>query len=87
MQTLKTHSSNKAQGGKDYSIHNDVAITGFQDGISRRPQTHLLASLLWIFEFEYRKVTRCEKYFVGDRDYKHAKGSIDKEYDEVLDII
>ncbi len=55
MQTLKSHSSQKVQSAKDYSIHNDVTISGFHDGIARRPQTHLLASLLWILDFEYRK--------------------------------
>lgn len=44
---------------KDYSIHNDVAIAGFTDGVGRRPAQHLLAAILWVLDFEYRKIDRC----------------------------
>ena len=42
---------------------------------------------MWIFEFEYRKIDRCPKVFVGDRDYRYAKTYIDREYDEIIDIL
>ena len=44
---------------KDYSIHNDVCIAGFTDGVGRRPAQHLIAAILWVLDFEYKKMDRC----------------------------
>jgi hypothetical protein len=58
---------------KDYSINNDVAVTGFMDGVGRRPLQHMIAQIIWILKFECKKVTRCAELFVGERDNRNAK--------------
>lgn len=54
---------------KEYSIHKDCAIAGF-DGISRRPKYHMIASILWLIDFNLRKVNRKSEFFIGDRNRK-----------------
>ena len=43
------------------------------DGVGRRPHWHLMASIMWIFKFEYLNINRCAEFFVGDRNYEEAK--------------
>ena len=71
--------------GKDFSIVNDVAISGFRDGIARRPIYHMVASLMWVLNFEYKKVNRCSQYFSGERS--SAKKNTEAEYDQIIDDI
>ena len=74
--------------GKDFSIVNDVAISGFRDGIARRPIYHMVASLMWILNFEYKKVNRCSQFFIGERNYDYAKKNTEAEYDSIIaDVI
>jgi hypothetical protein len=49
-----------------YSIFSEVAITGFE-AIGRRPQYHLIANLIWIIDFELRKIDRKPSLFLGNR--------------------
>ena len=79
--------TNKESQNKDYSVHNDVAISGFEDGVARRPYFHFIANILWIFKYDYQKVNRRVELFADGRDTKHSQNFIDKDYDEVLDII
>lgn len=51
--------NNALEVEKDYSIHNDVSISGFEDGVARRPHMHLIASIMWILQFELKKQYRC----------------------------
>lgn len=66
------HVDEEKNQAKDFSIHNDVAIAGFVDGVARRPYWHLMASILWIFQFEYTNINRCPEFFVGDRNFEEA---------------
>ena len=54
---------------KEYSIHKDCAIAGF-DGVCRRPKYHMIASVLWLIDFNLRKVNRKSEFFIGDRNRK-----------------
>ena len=54
----------KAQS--DFSLQKNCALAGF-DGIARRPKKHLIASLLWLINFKYRKLDRKTDSFIGER--------------------
>lgn len=71
----------------DFKVHKDVALAGFTDGVARRPQHQLLASILWTLDFEYRRVNRRVDCFLGDRNSQVATPKTEKEYDEVLDTL
>ena len=69
-------------------MHKDVALAGF-DGIARRPKHHLIASMLWLVDFTYRKANRRADCFLGARSGRSAetRERVEREYDEVLDIL
>lgn len=69
-----------------YSIHKDPAIAGVE-AIGRRPKHHLIASVLWLMDFTYRKQTRRSHCFLGSRSYKSHARQVEREYDEILDIL
>ena len=73
---------------KEYSLHKDCALAGF-DAIARRPKKHLLASILWLIDFTYRKSHRKAECFLGDRSGRipETMATVDNEYDEILDIL
>ena len=56
----------EGKGKSEFSLHKDCALTGF-DAIARRPKKHLIASLLWLINFNYRKTDRKTDNFIGDR--------------------
>ena len=68
-------------------MHNDVAISGFEDGVARRPYFHFIANILWIFKYEYQKVNRRTELFEDGRDAKVSAHFINKDYDEIVNII
>lgn len=78
----------ESEAKKEYSIHKDCALSGF-DGICRRPRHHLIASVLWLVDFNLRKINRKTDFFIGDRNRKidHVQAAVEAEYDEVLDIL
>ena len=78
---------NRTTKNKSNHNHNDISICGFVDGVARRPSIHLLAAVMWVLNFEYRKINRTPQYLVGDRNYNQVKNLIETEYDEILDII
>ena len=71
----------------DFKVHKDVAIAGFTDGVARRPKHQLMAAIMWMFDFEYRKVNRRVECFLGNRNSQVANDRTEKEYDEILDIL
>lgn len=73
---------------KKYSIHKDCAVVGIE-AIARRPKYHLIASVLWLVDFSFRKVNRKSDFFAGNRNRKieSVLATIEQEYDEVLDIL
>jgi len=85
--TEKEITSDQLAKNKDFSVHNDVAISGFEDGVARRPYFHFIANILWIFKYEYQKVNRRTELFEDGRNAKTSKHFIDKEYDELVNII
>jgi hypothetical protein len=70
-----------------YSIFSEVAVAGFE-AIGRRPKYHLIANILWIIDFELRKVDRKPSLFLGNRASTTALlDKVEEEYDEILDIL
>ena len=69
-------------------MHKDIALAGF-DAISRRPKHHLIASMLWLIDFTYRKTYRKADAFLGDRsaNVEETREAVEAEYDEILDIL
>jgi len=49
----------------------------------------MIASVLWLIDFTWRKVNRKAEFFVGDRNRKSdsVRVAIENEYEEVLDIL
>lgn len=49
----------------------------------------MIASVLWLLDFNMRKVNRKSEFFVGDRNRKidSVQASVEEEYDEVLDTL
>ena len=78
----------EADSKKQYSLHKDCALAGF-DAIARRPKHHLIASILWLVDFTYRKTERKAGFFLGDRSGAHAETAarVEQEYDDVLDTL
>jgi len=65
----------------------EISLTGFQ-AIGRRPKYHLAANLLWLIDFQWRKMDRRYEYFLGDRATSNDANKLaEAEYEEVLDII
>ena len=71
----------------DYKVHKDVALAGCTHGVARRSQYQLMASIMWMTDFEYRKLNRRVECFLGDRNSKTAASQSEKEYDEILDTL
>lgn len=46
-----------------------------------------MASIIWMIDFEYRKVNRRVDCFLGNRNSQVSTARTEKEYDEVLDIL
>jgi hypothetical protein len=66
-QLLKDSEEAKKHGPESvYSIFSEVAVAGFE-AIGRRPKYHLIANVLWILDFELRKVDRKPSLFLGNR--------------------
>jgi hypothetical protein len=42
---------------------------------------------MWCIDFEYRKVNRRPECFLGERNYSRYRADLEKEYDEILDIV
>eukprot|EP00347_Sterkiella_histriomuscorum_P005365 403356888 len=72
-----------------FSVHKDVAIVGVEVAIRTRYQ--LIASILYLFNFWYRKVERRTEFFEDlERQFiqKHPEGvDPERDYDQILDII
>lgn len=88
---LRQHQENIEQERErkiDFSIHKDCALSGF-DAIARRPKKHLIASLLWLINFKYRKTDRKTSCFIGNRSAitEATRAEVESEYDEILDIL
>ena len=73
---------------KQFSLHKDCALAGFE-AIARRPKHHLIASILWLIDFTYRRTNRKADCFLGDRSARvgETQARVEREYDEVLDIL
>lgn len=85
-QVLKEQAEENSK--KPFSLHKDCALAGFHT-IARRPKHHLIASVLWLIDFTYRRTHRKADSFLGDRSGRvgSTQARVEKEYDEVLDIL
>ncbi|CDW75782.1 UNKNOWN [Stylonychia lemnae] len=74
---------------RQHSIHKDAAIVGVE--IARRPKHQLIASILYLINFWYRKIERRSELFMDlERKYLDALNDpeeYEKDYDAVLDIL
>lgn len=63
-------------------------MSGFHCSVAKRPYFHLLANCFWQFNFDYKKDKTNREYFLKFfKDRMLSPAELDREYDEVLDIV